>query len=131
MAKSSAGGGINSKQVRQVGQRLGSTATGFTPGGVAQFGQAVGDHTTEGKTTNYKGDPLHTKSPPAGGARALGNTKTMSYGAKGQGRTVMSTGTQQVHGPINPGERKPITGPDPTAAWWPSNNAARRSPVKR
>ena len=104
MAKSNAGGGIDSRQVVKVGQRLGSTATGYTPGGVAQYGSAVGNHTTEGNTTNYKGDPLHTKSPPAGGNQRLGNEMTMPYGPKGEGRTLYGkSGTNQQYGEADRG----------------------------
>jgi hypothetical protein len=126
MAKSNAGGGINSKQVRQVGMKLGQPAQGRGIGRVAQIGNKVGDHTTEGGSTGYRGDPMLMK-PPAGGAQALGNSKTMPAGPHGEGRTVYRTGYQMQHGAANPGERK-ISGPDPLSPWFGNNNSARRSP---
>jgi hypothetical protein len=128
MNKAPGNQGISSNKLVRPSIRTGAPAQGKGIGRVAQIGNMVGDHVTNQGSTGYRGDPMLTK-PPAGAAQALGNAKTMDYGAKGQGRTVMSTGTQQMHGAVNPGERKPITGPDPTAAWWPSNNAARRSAV--
>ena len=130
MNKAPGNQGISSNKLVRPSIRTGAPAQGKGIGRVAQIGNKFGDHTTEGRSTGYRGDPMLTK-PPAGGSQALGNAKTMDCGPKGQGRVVMSTGTQQVHGPINPGERKPISGPDPTAAWWPSNNEARRSPIKK
>jgi hypothetical protein len=104
MAKKDSGGGLTSNKLVRPGQRLGKTATGFTPGGVAQFGSALGDHTTEGNTTNYKGDPLHTKSPPAGGNQRLGNECTEPCGPKGEGRTLYGqSGTNPRYGTSDPG----------------------------
>jgi hypothetical protein len=128
---SSAGGGINSKQVRQVGQRLGQPAEGRGIGRVAQIGNKVGDHTTEGKkSTGYRGDPMFMKAP-TGGAQRLGNEIALnSKSAPGQGRQIHPTGGQGVHGPIDPGNRPTPTGRDPLAPWFPPS-PARQSPIKK
>jgi hypothetical protein len=104
------------------------------PGYAAQLGSMKGTHLTEGRETPYSKALIAKDAirPAAGNTVKYGNEIALnSKSAPGQGRTIMPTGTQMQHGAANPGERKPITGPDPTAAWWPSNNEARRSPVKR
>jgi hypothetical protein len=130
MAKSSgAGGGINSKQVRQVGLKLGQPAEGRGIGRVAQIGNKVGNHVTEGGDTGYRGDPMFMK-PPAGGAQKLGNEMTMPYGPKGQGRTLYGkSGTNQQHGPATSNRPAP-TGPDSLSPWFPPS-PARQSPIKK
>jgi hypothetical protein len=129
MNKAPGSQGISSSKLVRPSMKLGQPAQGMGIGRVAQIGNKVGDHTTEGGATGYRGDPMLMK-PPAGGAQALGNSKTMPAGPKGEGRTVYRTGYQMQHGAANPGERK-ISGPDPLSPWFGSNNSARRSPVKR
>jgi hypothetical protein len=124
--------GLSSNKLREVGQRLGTPAKGVQPGWASQLGMAKGDHTTKGDLSGKVVVGKSSMSPPAGGAQKLGNEMTMPYGPKGQGRTVYGqSGTNQQYGAANPGERKPITGGDPMSPWFGSNNAARRSAVKK
>jgi hypothetical protein len=122
--------GLQSSKLVQVGQRLGKTATGYTPGGVAQIGSAVGSHATEGKRdTGYKGDQV-TTSTPAGGNQRLGNECTEPCGPKGEGRTLYGqSGTNQQYGAATSSRPAP-TGPDPLSPWFPPS-PGRQSPVKK
>lgn len=120
--------GLSSNKLVRPPVTTGSPSKGITPAHAAQIGTALGDHTTEGKSTGYRGDQMYTKAlqtPKYGNEIAL-NSKS----APGQGRTIHRTGTQSTHGPVDPGNRT-VLGADSLSPWHGSNNAARRSPVKR
>jgi hypothetical protein len=102
-------GGIGSKVNVSVPQRLGQKATGINPGGPAQLGSAVGNKVTDGRTTNYRGDPWTDGRVPAGGAQRLGNqvATNVGKGGPGTGRTVMGGGSQGQYGAAAPGNPPP------------------------
>jgi hypothetical protein len=96
------GGGIGSRAIGkpttyftgQPGQRV-------NPGGASQIGEAVGNHTMQGKT-NYRGDPVRAGAVGGAGSTPLGNAKALDVGGGGPGvgRTVMKSGGQ--HGLARP-----------------------------
>ena len=95
-----AGGGIAGKNVRQVrAPKVEPTARGANPVAVDQFGQALA----------HKADPLFGRgyNPPHG------PTDNVAAVGVGGGRTVMRSGTQATHGPVNPGSS--AQAPDPPA----------------
>jgi hypothetical protein len=117
MAKG-AGGGINSNQVRKVGQRLGGPAMVKNPGHVAQFGLAQGSHSERGDT-NYRGEPKGMR--PASPNVRLGKELTGGTDGPGKGRTVMRGGSQGQHGPVA-GSRIPPAGE--LFPGWPAKERA-------
>jgi hypothetical protein len=121
--------GISSNKLVRPGQRLGANATGVRPGYPDNLGNMRGSHVMGGQDLPAKLTPMQTMKPPI--SVPLGNelATNVGKGGPGTGRVVRATGTQGMHGGANPGERKPIVGPDPLSPWQGSNNAARRSPV--
>jgi hypothetical protein len=93
-------GGQGSKVVRPTGTRDGQKAFGMNPGHVAQYGAAIGNHSTDGKQVlSYRGEPPHTASPisvPLGNSLA----KNVGRGGPGTGRTVRACGSQQGVSPV-------------------------------
>jgi hypothetical protein len=99
MATNKAGGGINSRVVKQVPQRLGQKATGVSPGWASQIGEGIGNHVTGhgGRSaTGYRGEAMRDGKTPAGGKVPLGNslTNNVGRGGPGTGRTVHGCGSQ-------------------------------------
>jgi hypothetical protein len=133
MAKKDSGGGLTLNKNVRPSVRTGSAATGVRPGYPDLLGNMRGSHVTDGRDLSAKLTPMQTVKPPAGGGQMLGNQKALDVGkgGPGTGRVVMATGSQKQYGAANPGERKPISGPDPLSPWFGNNNSARRSPVKR
>jgi hypothetical protein len=102
MAKSNAGGGINSNKLVRPGQRLGANATGVRPGYVDQLGNMRGDHVTDGRTVPARLTPMQTVKPPI--SVPLGNACTEPCGPKGEGRTLYGkSGTNQQYGEVDRG----------------------------
>lgn len=107
MAKSRAGGGINSNKV--VHRPHGKTeprAHAKHPSGVSQLGQRQGDHVTThgGSATGYRGDPVRAGrgyEPPG-----MISDPVKAVGVGG-GRTIYKTGTQCQTGAANPGNPRP------------------------
>jgi len=107
------GGGIQSRQKREVGNRTGAPRERIRPTGVAQYGQAQGDHVTEQGATGYGGVKAHTGKP--GYQSELGNKVALNVGGggPGTGRTTYPTGSQ-----CKTGDGGPALKPqDPMAAW--------------
>jgi hypothetical protein len=81
----------------------------ISPGGVAQFGSAVGDHVAGGlsgggRSTGYRGDQVKMGPLPN---RELGNECAVrTVAGPGGSREVSRTGTQGQHGPVE-GRVKP------------------------
>jgi hypothetical protein len=102
--RSKSGGGITSKNVKQVGYRTGKGSRAATPGGVGQLGEMVGDHVTEGRhSSGYRGEPLF-KGPAYNKGGPFGNELVAATVCKpGGSREVSRTGSQGCHGPVNPG----------------------------
>ena len=89
MAKSKAGGGANSRQVRKVGVKAGPASTNkMSPCAVNQLGNHLG---------NAKAiEPIYQGTMPQ---VPLGNSVALnSKSAPGQGRTILARGTQDQRG---------------------------------
>jgi hypothetical protein len=84
--------------------------------GVAQYGQAQGNHFTEqGRDGRMHSEYGGVKADAGRGYQPVGPTSLMNNGPKGQGRNVYSCGVQGTHGASNPG--KPMAGGDPLTPW--------------
>ena len=130
MNKAPGSQGIQSSKLVRPPARDGKPAMGVRPGYPDTLGNMRGSHVTDKGDLPAKPTPMQTVKPPI--SVPLGNELATNVGAggPGKGRTVMATGSQQMHGAPNPGNRT-VSGPDPLAPWHGSNNAARRSPVKK
>ena len=94
MRRGNAGGGIASNKNVNVGVRKGASATGVRPGAVAQFGSALGDHSTDSpKTLRGAAEKYKTATPIS---VPLGNevATNVGKGGAGTGRTIYKTGSQ-------------------------------------
>jgi hypothetical protein len=91
MAKSHSGGGRT--EVRTP-VRTGRAASGVSAGDAARIGRKT--HTPV---------PAERTPMPAGGSAPLGNQVALNVGrgGPGAGRTVLRTGSQGTHGPVNAG----------------------------
>ena len=103
------GGGIASRVNVSPSVRTGTGSRGAHPGGVAQLGQHVGDHTTNRPgSSGYRGEPLHNNrnfNPTK-----FGNEVALNVGKGGCGtrRTLYGqAGSQGTHGATNPGSPRP------------------------
>jgi hypothetical protein len=101
------GGGIASRVNVSPSVRTGTGSRGTHPGGVAQLGQHVGDHTTNRPgSSGYRGEPLHNNrsfQPVKFGNEVALN---VGRGGPGTGRTIYKTGSQCQTG-TNPGNPRP------------------------
>jgi hypothetical protein len=105
LSKGGPAGGPGSKAVARVQTFFtGKPSEKISPGGVSQYGGAVGSHVTDRGDTGYRGDPVRVGTKPS---VALGNQTALeaAQGA-GAGRAVSRTGTQGQHGPVA-GQPKP------------------------
>jgi len=100
-------GGYGSRQHVEKPVRTGSGSKSARPAGVSQVGYAVGDHTTNRPgSSGYRGEKLHSpernfQPVPFGNEVAL----NVGKGGCGTGRTLYGqSGTQGVHGSVNPGQ---------------------------
>jgi hypothetical protein len=96
---SKAGGGPNSRVVKQVGSRTGAAARGINPGHVAQHGRALGNKAMNDPKRFNPAEPKFTQSRQS---VRLGNevAKNVGGGGPGSGRSVMKSGSQ--HGLTSP-----------------------------
>jgi hypothetical protein len=110
MRRSNAGGGLGSSVVVQKPVRTGSGSASTRPAGVAQIGQAWGDHASDAKNANtgYRGERLHNPDRNFQPVK-FGNEVALNVGAggPGTGRTVMRSGSQSTHGPVDSGNPRP------------------------
>jgi hypothetical protein len=102
------GGGIASNKITQQSVRTGKPARQYHQGGVSQFGELVGDHSTNKGSTGYRGDPVRGAYRPPGspGSILLGNAiaGNVKGGGPGAGRVLYGqSGTQGQHGSPAPG----------------------------
>jgi hypothetical protein len=109
MSKGSGGGGYHSRQHVEKSVKTGTGSRGTHPGGVAQLGQHVGDHTTNRPgSSGYRGEPLHQDrsfQPVKFGNEVALN---VGKGGCGTGRTLYGqSGSQGTHGSVNPGNPPP------------------------
>ena len=90
--------GIQSKNHVRVGNRTGGQRERIRHAGVAQYGQAQGNHVTGaeggGGDLGYHGVKAHTGMP--GYTSELGNKVALNVGGggPGRGRTIYKTGSQ-------------------------------------
>lgn len=106
MAKSSRGG-IKSRNVTNRPVRTGAAARAQNPRGVAQYGSAMGNHSTEGggKKLTKAVETVPGRSIPS---VKLGNEVAASTTCgPGGSRTVMRSGGQGMHGAPAPGNPPP------------------------
>ena len=103
LSKGGAGGGPGSKSLAKTTSYFtGQPGTKINPGGVSQFGGAVGNHSSDpGRTSGYRGEPVRMGQVPGG--VPLGNATALSAGqGPGSGRTVMRRGSQHGVSPATP-----------------------------
>jgi hypothetical protein len=97
------GGGINSRATAKLTTyHAGYPSQRINPGGVAQYGSAVGNHVAGldggSKSTGYRGDQVRMGAMPN---RELGNECAVrTVAGPGGSRSVMPTGGQGQHGPV-------------------------------
>lgn len=101
MAKTHSGGG---RTAVSQGVRGGVAAKGVNPGHVAALGAHRGNHATEGGDLPVRHEPKHTAAPYS---TQLGNERTQGTAGAGVGRVIHRSGSQQTHGPADPGEPQP------------------------
>jgi hypothetical protein len=102
--KSKSGGGITSRNKREVGFRTGKGGKATNPGYVAQLGTHVGDHTTGHKSsTGYRGEIFH-KGPAYNPSKFGNELAAATKCGPGGSREVMKTGSQGTHGSVKPGK---------------------------
>jgi hypothetical protein len=111
MAKSNAGGGIRSRQVVRKEVRTGKAAQGKRPEGVSQIGGSYGNHAT-GSGKIHRSAVERVEGAPRPISVKMGNevAKSTMCGPGGS-RNIMRSGSQGVHGSVNPGaptERRDI-----------------------
>jgi hypothetical protein len=95
------GGGIASNKVVQKPVRTGTGSQSARPAGVAQIGNAWGNHATSQGRTNYTGERLHNDrnyQPTKFGNEIAANTTC----GPGGSRTVYKTGSQDQYGSGGP-----------------------------
>jgi len=106
MAKHKPSGGIKSRNVVHKPVRTGAERKHVHPGGVAQLGQKQGNHSTDGNVLANRGQPLFGPNKPI--SVPLGNeVSARTVCGPGGSRELMKTGSQGVHGSVNPGQPKP------------------------
>jgi hypothetical protein len=81
-------------------------ANAYNPGGVAQWGQAQGTHSTHGRESDYRGDP---KRIGRGYEAPYGITDPVSAVGVGGGRKIYASGSQGTQGSVAPGNPRPNT----------------------
>jgi hypothetical protein len=92
------------KLVNSNAPKVEPRAYGINPGYAGQLGQKQGSHITDGRETGYRGDPMSAKrgyEPPG-----MISDPVKAVGVGG-GRTIHHCGSQDLHGPANPGSPRP------------------------
>ena len=111
MANHRAGGGIKSAvNNRSAGYKTTSRVRGVQPGGVDQLGRMLGNHTTEqGKTRNPTGARMDLYGGPSFQKTPFGNEVAAATvcGPGGSRNLYGKSGTNQIHGNVNPGHSPP------------------------
>jgi len=120
MTRGGGGGGYGSRQHVEKPIKTGTGSRGTHPGGVAQLGLHVGDHSTAhgGAPTGYRGEPLHNDrsfQPTEFGNKLATN---VGRGGPGAGRTLHGqSGSQGCHGQPAQGS----AGLPSTRGQWPDS----------
>jgi hypothetical protein len=101
---SKSGGGITSRNVKQVSVRTGAAARGINPHYPSSLGSNYGNHTTGSTRVLPNPAPgMVTSMGPAGGKVPLGNATALAAGqGPGAGRSVSRCGSQQGVSPSTP-----------------------------
>jgi hypothetical protein len=107
------GGGIASRQRKEVGIRQGQPRERVRHAGVAQIGQRVGNHFTNRGASDYGG--IKPFGAGQGYPSELGNKLALNVGTggPGKGRTVHACGSQGMTGAPSAGN------PMPAKELWP------------
>jgi hypothetical protein len=113
MAKSGAGGGINSRVVKHTtAHKVEPRSKAVNPAATSQMGSMQGNHVT------IPGGPMRTQGANVplyrGAGYATPKGPTECGQGPGAGRTIMKTGTQMTHGPVSgqrPSQARGILGP--------------------
>jgi hypothetical protein len=104
--------GSRSRNVVEKGVRVGNRSSNVNERGVSQIGQQLSNHTTEGsgKLGRAAENVYGGRAPQGGpGGVELGNSRALNVGGggPGTGRDVSRSGSQCVHGAVNPGVPNP------------------------
>jgi hypothetical protein len=114
------GGGIGSRPVtHRSSPKVEPRPQAINPGGVAQLGNRVGDHTTNKGSSGYRGEKM---SRGQGYATPVGISDPVKAVGVGGGRIVMKTGSQDMHGSANPGN-PPAKGRDILSEFGPDRRS--------
>jgi hypothetical protein len=104
MAKAKSGGGITSRNLKQVGIRTGKRREAVNPGYAGQLGSRVGDHVTDCRqSSGYRGESF---GGGPGIPSKLGNELALNVkgGGPGKGYNLYGQcGSQSQYGKANPG----------------------------
>jgi hypothetical protein len=111
--------GSRSRNVKEVPVRVGRDAQEQRVRGVSQYGQAMGNHPTEGsrKLTNAS-EKVQGSYLPKALSVELGNAAALRVGKGGPGadrKLYGQSGSNQTYGPTNPG----VPGLPSTKGQWP------------
>lgn len=116
--------GTGSRNVVHKPVITGKPAYGIDPGGVSQWGEAIGNHVTDGRTKlGYRGEPFRNGKALIGATIPLGNevaAKTVC--GVGGSREVFKAGSQ---GQSSPTRSPNATGRDTLAEFGPDTANAR------
>jgi len=104
--------GSRCRNVVEKGVRVGNRSSNVNERGVSQIGQQLSNHTTEGsgKLGRAAENVYGGRAPQGGpGGVELGNSRALNVGGggPGTGRDVSRSGSQCVHGAVNPGVPNP------------------------
>jgi hypothetical protein len=126
MVTNKKGGGIGSRQVREVPIRTGRGAQEMRVRGVSQYGQSIGNKATEsGKVKGIPSERVQGARLPAGLSQPLGNAVALNVGKGGAGtgrKLYGQSGSNQTYG-------APATGLPriaDTRGQWPDTNTKPR-----
>ena len=110
MAQNRKGGGLGTRHQREVGVRTGQPRQGKNVRAVSQIGSSFGNHSTEHSGLLPRDKVIEKMAAGPGTPSRLGNEVALNVGrgGVGTGRTVYRPGTQGVHGPVNPGNPRPV-----------------------
>jgi hypothetical protein len=102
------GGGLGNNKVVRPNVRTGTAARAQNPRGVSQIGQSLGNHSTgDAKKLTKSAEPVRGAAMPKFSV-PLGNETARTAGqGPGAGRVTSKSGSQGVHGPVNPGNPPP------------------------
>jgi hypothetical protein len=116
LSKGGAAGGPGSRALGKPTQYFtGQPSQRVAPGGVDQLGQAMSNHATDsGKVLRNPATPMISGNFTRLGQPGLGNEVALNVGGGGvgTGRTIIPTGGQGMHGPVNPGNPRAVPNAD-------------------